>query len=166
MRQDWLTALVVAWLMCLPLGYAHGASRPHDFRTSANKICAAAARELDPLDRRLVKIYDALQANEPAARTEYASLVTSTIAIHRRADRRLADIHPPRALTRRYRAMIAADRLLFGPRAQRVASLYRQRSSPENDAEIQRHGKVAKSRAKRFQELVRLLRLSDCRNFD
>jgi hypothetical protein len=92
--------------------------------------------------------------------------LTSTIAIHRRVDRKLSKIHPPRAHARRFRAMIAADRLLFGPRAERVAELHRRPTSPENTAEIERLTKLAESRAKHFQRLVRRLGLSDCRNLD
>ncbi|MEA2479520.1 MAG: hypothetical protein QOJ07_1442 [Thermoleophilaceae bacterium] len=62
--------------------------------------------------------------------------------------------------------MIAADRLLFGPRAERVATLYRQPSSAENAAEIERLEKLAKERARHFQRLVAHLGLSDCRNLD
>jgi hypothetical protein len=165
-RTTWPAVLAAVWLACLPIGRAHGAAGDRGFRARADGICASAARELKPLDRRLVEIFDPLKAGEPSARADYATLLESTIAIHRRADRRLSRIHPARARAKRFRAMIAADRLLFGPRAERVATLYRQPSSAENAAEIERLEKLAKERARHFQRLVAHLGLSDCRNLD
>jgi hypothetical protein len=164
--RTWRAALAAAWLACLPIGYAHGATGEREFRSHADDICASAVGQLKPLEQRLVEIADALEANDPSARAEYATLATSTIAIHRHADRRLSRVRPPHTLARRYRAMLAIDRLRFGPQAERLAALYRQPSSPETDAEIARLSKLQDARRDRFQRLVRRLRLSDCRNLD
>jgi hypothetical protein len=162
----WRAALAAAWLVCVPVGSAQGATGHRDFRSHADDICASTVRELAPLERRLAEIYDALKADEPSARAEYSKIAMSVIAIHRRADRRLSDVRPPRALARRYRTMLATDRLRFGPQADRLAALYGQPSSPATDAEVERLTKLLDVRADRFLRLARRLRLSDCRKLD
>jgi hypothetical protein len=51
------------WLGCLPAASAHGGAGQRDFRSRADDVCAAAVRQLKPLDRRLVEIFDDLKAD-------------------------------------------------------------------------------------------------------
>jgi hypothetical protein len=77
-------------------------------------------------------------------------------------NRRLAPIHPPPAFSERYRAMIAIDRLRYGPDAVRVAALCRQPSSADSDAEIKRLVKRSKARDKRYKRAVIKNRTDGC----
>jgi hypothetical protein len=125
-----LVLTLIGWVAVTPTALANTAADA-PWRVQANSACHAffettAAKQAQLASQGQAAFF----STDPAVRGQFADSLTELAHASLRTDRRLARVHPPARLTRRYRHMIKVDRKADGRLPLLAAGLIRAPITP------------------------------------